>query len=291
MRTHLGSLLAVFGILIATGRLAAADDADIIKRQKDAVLANWKTVAGEDTPADDETAHTLILGPGTMSLKQLRDAGAAFEARYAQAAKALQMKPNEKLWPGKIAIYLIGDRRQFNTFMRAVAKKRPSVDDSGVFSARGDLPFVAASPPQSKYDPNLEAQAGEQLAGAMLIRRSGEYVPDWIVAGFGRATAWHAAPGAYFSERAQVKRLIRGHNAEDVWTEGKLNVEESPLLRASLVDFLSYGPGAPSFPKFLDGFKPGPNGQARTVVEAFKSIKYDPALLNKAWVNHVAKGR
>jgi hypothetical protein len=289
MRGYTGRLLAVMGILLGGAAGRAADDAEAVQRQKDTARAIWKQLESDDALVLEETPHLLIFGSGALTPKQLRDLGGLLEARYRLARQALKVEPKETLWPGKLTVYLIGDRRGFNSFMRTVAKQRPNPDESSVLSVRGDQPFVAGCTPQTKGEPSLEAQVGEQVAAAVLVRRGGEGLPEWLIAGFGRATAWKAAPSATYSERMQVKKLIPGRTAVDVW-DGKLDAREATLLRASLVDFLAYGPGAASFPKLVEAFKPEANGQPKTTAAALKAAKLDPADLNRKWLGFVLYG-
>jgi hypothetical protein len=289
MRGRTGRILAVLALSLS-GTGVRGDDAEALARQRDAALAAWKQLHEDEAPASEETAHLLILAPGRMTPKQLRDLGQALEARYGLARKALKLDPKETLWPGKLTVYLLGDRRAYNSFLRTIAKQRPSADESGVFSVRGDPAFVAVGPPQAKNEPSMEAQAGEQLASAVLVKKGGEGLPGWVIAGFGRATAWQAAPALHYGERTHVKKLVRGHTAPDIWDD-KLSAVEAPLLRASLVDFLAYGPGAASFPKFVDAFKPDAGGRAKTMAQALKAVGYDPDRLNNAWLTWLARGR
>jgi hypothetical protein len=291
MRWHAVRLLVLAVVIVRLDAVAVADDADVLKKQKEVALANWKSLYEDDVqPATEETAHLLIYGPASMTQKQLKDVGTGLEARYKLARGCLKVGPKENLWPGKLTVYLVAERRLFSTFMRTIAKQRPSADDSGVFSLAGAQPFVGACPPQTKYDPSLENQAGEQLAAAVLSQRGGGALPDWLRAGFGRATSWRAAPNAHFNDRNAVKRLASGRSVNDVW-DGKLNAEEAPLLRASLVEFLAYGPGAETFPKFVEAFKPAPNSQPKTVADALKAVRYEPDRLNNRWHSWVATGR
>jgi hypothetical protein len=283
-------MLLVAGLLLGGAKLAPADDTAVVPRQKEVALATWKQLHGDVTPEIEETTHMLICGPASMTPRQLKELGAALETHYKLARHCLKVDPKDHLWPGKMTVYLIAERRLFSTFMRTIAKQRPSADDSGVFSLRGPQPYLGACPPQTKYDPSLENQAGEQLAMAILAQRGGEALPDWLVAGFGRATSWRAAPSTHYHERQAVKRLVKGRSLNDIW-DGKLNAEEASLLRASLVEFLAYGPGAEAFPKFIDALKPIQNGQGKSVAEALKVIRYDPDRLNKRWLTWVATGR
>jgi hypothetical protein len=277
-------------MLVGAGSLRAAEDSDILKQQRETARANWKMLFDNDTLAEEETTHFLLLGSQALKPRQLKEVGASLEKQLALVRPVLKIGPKEELWPGKLTVYLLEERSIFNTFMRTIARKRPSPDDSGVFSLNAP-PYIAASPPQQKYHPGLEGQAGEQLAAALLAKKCRDTLPDWLVAGFGRAILWRSAPGTYFQERTQVKKLVRSYTADDVWS-GKPNAEDAALLRASLVEFLAFGPGANYFSKILDGFKPGENGQPKTTLDALKSIRADfPDTIGSTWPAWVAKGR
>jgi hypothetical protein len=276
------------GITLAAGPVGAAEP-EVVQKQKEAAAAHWKQMFGDEAPATEETARFLIYAPSSTSARQLEDLGAALEKQAAAARGALKIGAKDGLWPGKLTVYLMADRRSFASFMRTVAKKRPT-DEAGIFGL-DDMPFVAASPPQQKYQPSLEGQAAEQVAAAMLAKKAGAAVPEWVVAGFGRATSWRANPGAHYQDRVQVRRLIRGHTAYDVWSD-KITAAEAPYLRASLVEYLAYGPGAPQFPKFLEGFKPGDNQRMPTTMDALKAVRADYAeAVNRAWPAWAARSR
>jgi hypothetical protein len=293
MRGHRWQLVGTAAVMLAAAAGLSADDKeDVARKQKDAAIANWKQLYNGDAPTYEETGHLLIVGPTSMTPRQFRELGASLERQFSTARSALGVKPSEELWTGKLTVYLITERSIFNTFMRTIAKKKPTVDDSGVFFLRGEQPLVAASPPQTRRDPSLEAQAGEQLAAAILSKRGGDGLPEWLVAGFSRATAWRANPSAYSGERQQVKRLLaRGYKADDVWG-GKLTADEAPVLRASLADFLAYGPGAKYFTKLLEGFKPDQTQRPKTTLEALKSVRNDYAeVVSTTWPGWALKGR
>jgi hypothetical protein len=284
-------MLVLAAALVGTRGRAGADDTEVVARQKETAGANWKMIHEDDVqPVLEETAHFLIYGSASLTPRQFKEAATGLEARYKLARSCLKLSPKESLWPGKLTVYLIAEPRVFSTFMRTVAKRRPSTDDSGVFSLRGPQSFVAACPPQTRYDSSLENQAGEQMTAAILSQRGGGAMPNWLTTGFARATSWRTNPSASFNDRNTVKRLVKFHSSNDIW-EGKLNAEEAPLLRASLAEFLAYGPGAESFPKLIEAFKPAQNGEPKPLADAFKAVRYEPERLNQRWHTWVATGR
>jgi len=284
MSTHLGRLIAAAIAFCVLAGVRGDEAADTLKKQKAAAKAHWKRLAGDEDVIHTETAHFLLYGPVPFTERQLTALGTALEAQYALARKALQIEPSDALWPGKMAVYLFDDHRQFHSFMLAVAKKRPDPDDVGFFSLRGDEPFLGAGPGKTRYDPTPQQQAGEQLAGAVLTKKGGKEIPDWIVSGFGRATVWRTAPGAKSTteQRALARRLVRsGGTAMHVWG-GNLKADQAAILQGSLVEYLAYGPGKGSFASLLEGYK-SQTRQKKTTADALKAARIDPEMLNRQW--------
>ena len=291
MNRHLVKMTAGAVVLLAGLAAVRADEAaETVTKQKELATAHWKRLLGDEPVAQHETAHFLLYGPVPFTPKQLKDLGTALEAGQTQARKALELDRNEELWSGKLAVYLFDDSRQLHSFMRAVAKKRPDPDDLGFFALRGNEPFVAAGPGKDRYDPTPQQQAGEQLAAAMLTRKAGKDVPDWVLSGFGRATVWRAAPAARATreQRALARRLVlAGRTAMEVWG-GSLKAAEAGVLQGSLVDYLAYGPGKRSFAPLLEGYK-SVTAQKKTTADALRAAHLDPDRLNLVWRASVAR--
>jgi hypothetical protein len=280
-------LLAVLGSAsLMSVALQAQEEAEKLAAQKKAARDNWALLeAGE--AASQETEHLFILAPKSME-RRLKEVGGNLEKSYGMAAKAVLTKPKEELWAGKLTVYLIPEREQFTTFARRVEKRRLEEDESGSHSVDGDLPHAAAGPARVKGDPSLEHQAAAQIAAAILQQKAGAKVPlpEWLVLGFGRATVWRVAPTdkTVIGDRRLVKSFIVGkkRTAADVWN-GTLESEEAGVLRASLAEFLAYGPGAAKFPALLSGFKPAENQESRTIAQALESAKLDPKAIEARW--------
>jgi hypothetical protein len=287
MRRQILWCLAVLWIGLAS-LVLADDDTGAAKAQKAAAYANWKRIFGnEAVPTSEETTHLLLFASAGMTEKQVKDLGTALETQYGTAFKALKLESKDALWNGKLSVYLLDERRQFNSFMRLVAKQRPESDETGTFVLRNDAPFIAAGPPQGKTEASMIMQVGEQLGAAMLSKVAGESLPDWVAAGFGRATVWRAAPyiRPVKDDRSQVRRLVTAgrRTAADVWG-GTLKADEAIVLRASLLDYLAYGPGSRSFAKFIEGYLPDEGvNREKTTAEALKFARISPEGLDAGW--------
>lgn len=282
MRTCTPWLLA-----LALGLPAAAADAPEtaakVAAQKKKAEADWQAL--EAGPAATlETKHLLIYAPKALE-KRLKAAGPLLEKHYELAASALGIDPKEGPWPGKLAVYLFPEREPFGAFVRRVEKQRLLPGQTTAYSAEGDEPHAAAMP-SPKAGPPLEGQAGSAVAQALLARKAGKDtpLPAWLVAGFGRATYYRAAPAdkVVQAERRQARALSRTRGPADVWG-GRLDAAEAEVLGGSLADFLAYGPGSPKFPAFVAGFKPEDNMQAKTAAQALDAAGLAPERVTASW--------
>jgi hypothetical protein len=293
MRYCTAALIGV-GVVLAGFPVRAQDAAHKLAAQRKAAGDNWGMLeAGE--AASHETEHLLLMAPKTME-RRLKEIGASLEKSYALAVKAVQLKPKEELWQGKLTVYLLPERQQFTTFVRRIETRRLNEDESCTYAVASDVPHVSASGPRAKSDLSLEFQAAVQVAAALMQKKAGAQVPlpAWLVAGFGRATVWRAAPTdkTVVSDRRLSRAGVVGkkRTPSDVWGESTLEGEEASVVRASLAEFLAYGPGASKFTALLDGFKPGENMDSRTIEQALESAKIDAKAIEARWGPWVAAG-
>ncbi len=276
-------------IAIAVGSVQGLELAGKVADQKARALENWKKLFEDAAPAHLETEHLLLYGK--VPDRTLKDVGELLEKQFVVGRDALKLD-RDALWPGKLAVYFLPERRKFASFVRSVEKRRPESDERGSFDIRSDFPHLAASPPREEGDPGLDAQAGEQLAAALLTKKAGPTVPEWVVAGFGRASQLRAGPPAAL--RAEKQRAYRfaakGRSAMDVWSN-KVKGAEAAVLRGSLVDFLAFGPGKKNFIAFLEAFKPEEGVMTKTTAEALKAARMDAGVVSKKWKAWLRSGK
>lgn len=281
--------LTVLGVEAAQG----PENADMVAEQKKAARDNWALLEAGDA-ASHETEHLLIFAPKTFD-KRLSAIGTTLEKSFGLAVKALQIKPKDDLWAGKLTVYLLNDREQFTAYVRRIDKRRLAEDEMGSHFVDGEIPRAAGSPARTKVDLSLENQAAAQIAAALLQKKAGAKVllPEWLLVGFGRATVWRAAPSdkAVGADRKLAQALVtaKKRTAQDVWG-GTLEAEESGVLRASLAEFLAYGPGASKFPALVAGFKPGENQESRTIEQAMTSAGVDAKQVEARWAPWLLRG-
>ncbi len=294
MRSFRGLMLALAVGLAGTAMAAdPASSADELKKRAE---ANWDTV-GAGKPVLYETKHFLVCAPEAMA-KRLKDVGELLEKHHDKAKEALQFERKEEnkgeVLPGKVTVYLFPEREQFTAFVRRIEGRRLLPEETGSYAAADAKLHVAASPPRSKQGWSVESQACEQAASLMLARRAGvrTILPEWLVAGFGRATYYRVAPRdrAVLSDRGQAAALSRKHSAADIW-DGKVSADEADALQGSLVDFLAYGPASRAFPKFVAGFAPEERIEKKTAAQAFDTAGLKPDRIAASWKKWVPTAR
>jgi hypothetical protein len=282
MRKLTGTCLALALMVSATAR-ADDDAAAKAAAQKKKAEANWEAV--EAGPAAFlETAHLLIFVPKAQE-KRLKELGTLLEKDYEVARKALVFK--DEPWPGKLAVYVFAEREPFTAFVRRVEKRRVEADDVSGFEATDDELHVVVGPARTRYDAPTEVRAGEGVAAVLLTRKAVKdtVLPDWLVAGFGRATHYRAAgPRDKFvqAERQRAALLSKKKNVGAIWGEG-LEAAEAGPLRGSLVDFLAYGPGASKFAELVGGFQPEQNMPRKTTAQALQKANVQTDRIEAGW--------
>jgi hypothetical protein len=291
MRALTGALLA--GLLALTAPAGAADETtDRIAAQQKAASAAWEAVEAGPL-ASAETKHLLLYTPLAMS-KRLKEVGTLLERYHDLAARTLGFDAKEEIYPGKVAVFLLPERSLLPAFVRRVEKRRPASGETGTFSASDERLHVAAAPPEGKKGPSVEMRAGEMLAALLLTRKAGRAtpLPDWLVAGFGRATSYRAAPRerGVLEDRKRARLLAARRKASDVWAT-ELDPAEAGPLQGSVADFLAYSPYGRRFARFVAGFRPEEGMMSRTTAQAIESAGWRTDTIERYWRSWVASPR
>lgn len=282
--------------LLAAVLLAAAGRADDVSdKQKKTAEANL-TKAEVLTAAVVET-DSLILASAAAEARA-KVVAASLQKTFAFAKKGLKFDDKDEPWTGKLTVYHFLERREYATFMRAVAGTRP--DDPTHLSVRGDAPFVASGVELGGKATDADVAAGlaPLLGAALLTARAGPAakVPEWVRAGYGRAAALRAegASGKRFQAyKAAARPVVLGGGtkppakASDAWTADGPDAE---LIATSLMDYLAFGPKSADFPKFLGALRPDENGNVPPVTDALEEYGGKMAAVEADWKRWVKAG-
>jgi len=271
--------------LLALAALAAPLPAQTPEvQQQTSARLNWKRAFEKDPPEPAETKHLLIFG--TVPGKTLKEVGEALEAHFELAHKALEMDDKRDMWKGKLTVFLIPEKADYDKFIRRVERRYPEEGEHGSAVVRSDEPHVVAGPPRAADGPPADAHAGEQVAIALMIKKVNADLPFWVRSGFGRATAMQAATP---EKRAQEYRKALGYiqvkkrTAADAWG-GRLETAEAPVVRGTVLAYLAYSGRTAKFVPFLMAFRPTEERPEPTTADALKSVEVAPDRLHNLWL-------
>lgn len=253
-----------------------------VATQHEKALVNWKRLYTADTPKHFESPHFLLYG--TLPGKDLKDVAPGLEKQYELALKTLEME-SEETWPGKMAVYFFSERRPFNSFVRVVEKRKIEEDEAGSFDIEGEEPHAIVGPSENKADVNVVGQAGVQVAGALLTKKTrGARVPSWIISSFGRATIFRAGSVKELSaehRRAQALALKK-KTLKSAFSSG-VTGEEATILQTSAIEYLVYSGKSSKFFPIMQGFKPTEQMEEPTLDAALMSANLSVDRLDQVW--------
>ena len=281
-------------LICLPGSIIAADIAekDVVPQRKAAAESMKVAVSGDATSI--ETKHLLIYS--TVSKDKLDPIAEIAEKTFDYAYETLKFEDKDVLWPGKLTIYYLPDRKDYVAFSRLIDQNKPDKSEYSSTKLRGNEPYVLLTdnPQLEDKDINPSLEVGMRVAAALLDRKSGANagafsLPAWFRDGFGRLMAIRGQKNVRYWNlyKATVKKnftraKLGTFTADKVWEGGV--VPERHLLEASLVEFLAYGPVKDKFLKFLAGMKPTNENQTDAdLANAWMVIEVDPKNVDIAW--------
>lgn len=238
-----------------------------------------------------ETQHLVVATPlPEAKAKALAD---GLEKVYAQAAKSLKLTPEET--KTQVTVYVFVEVDHFRQFQRSVLKERPDDDEYATADMKRDDAFVAVSARRGEKDPKFDTLAGGELSKALLTRKAGSAkLPGWMTDGFAKAVAWRLSPAP--AERATVSRMApalrKGAKGvatvvDKAWSG---TAKEKEVVAASLMDYLTSGPGAEKFGGVLSSLIPTDATAMPSFLDALKAADLTVEDLDRQWREWVSKG-
>lgn len=262
--------IVVSAIMLLSCGLRADEKAETIAKQKAAAESLWKKMEFEKTPALVESSHFLLFS--RLPEARTKTLSSQLERNYATAIRGLKFDKDEKPWSGKLAIFVLGDNSDFVNFMRRAQKRSPREGEVVFVSIAGDEPLMVIGEPESTITP--ENQAVYELSISLLKRKMGAGdPPDWVAAGFARATAYRT--GNPNAKTRGFKTPIAPFSA--LWSD-QASAELRYATGAYIVDYVAYGPGNSMLTNFLSAIRPGENGEAPGAEQILKTTGGDAAL-------------
>jgi hypothetical protein len=268
--------LLILALAFAPAIARADEKDDALAKQKETAAANWKRLDFKDAAPPVETANLIVYAH--LPEAKAKPLAAGFEKFYTAALKPLKYGGMEMPWPGKLAVYVLPERDQFVEFMRKIAKKSPGEDETGFSAIAGDMAYVVVGAP--RVGGSEVEERGKTEIGAVLLRKKmgGADPPDWLIAGFAKATTSRIArPTAKAATAPPVP-------FKALWEE-QVDAKSKQKIATYLVDYLAYGPASDVFPDFINALKSDETTKS-TWKDAYDAVKMDETTLEayaRAW--------
>lgn len=287
MRFRIPSALAMIAGLAL--QVVGQDDAAVGK-QKAAVTANLSK-AGLKKVAVAESKNLQVISSLTESRAKAIAQSAQKIFEFSQKA----LKLDDMLWPGKLTLVVLGDPREFTSYVRVVTQSRPDPKDWFTVNVRGDVPTAAVlvEAGEKTKDAEIAAPVSTIVAAALLNKKAGTSpttgtLPEWVQLGFGKLMVAKTAGGAALTDyRTKSKALAFGTKSKpspvrlaSVWSE---KTKDSDLVAASVVEYMLYGVEGDKFFAFATAFKPGETMLAPTVESAFEAVEWKMDAFEVGW--------
>jgi hypothetical protein len=235
----------------------------------------------------------LIVATGLPEAKAKALAD-SLQKTFALVVTTLKFEDTETKTP--VIVYTFADLDQFRQFQRSVLKVRPDDDELAVFDVKKDEPFIAVSARRGDRNPNFEVIAGNEICRALLAKKGGNAkLTEWMKDGFARAVQMRATPASAGTDRTAVLRLAPrlGKGSKGPWVVDKAwsgTGKDKDLIAASLMDFLTFGPGAEKLGNIMNGLILTDNGGTPTFADALKGADWMLEALDREWRDWIAKG-
>ena len=296
-------ILAVFLALIlpgfAWGQIKVDQPAEV-KAQRDAATEKMAKAGLKKTTVVETTD---LIVHSTWPEAKAKSLAAGVQKVYESTHKSLKFEKADTLWPGKLTVFFIPERKEFNAFIRLVEQRKPDSSDTSSVQVRGKEPYilVGVETDSKLTDADMTTEVGEAVAEALLNIKAGVTagavaLPGWITTGFGKLMTHRVDGNAtkLAAHKAKVRTLYsKGKaaplQAADAWAETK--TKETDTVAMSVVEFLLFGPDPTKFTKVLSGFKPNDERPKPTLVQALEVADYTPDTLDAAWKAWLAKGK
>ena len=285
--------LAISGSAFAQDK---PDKSAEVKPQKDAATEKL-TTSGLLKPTLIESADLLVYTSWPDA--KAKSLAAGVQRVFELARKSLKFEPTDSPWAGKLTVFFLPERKDFNTFVRLVEQRKPDPGDTTSVQVRSKEPYILVGlDADSKFtEAETAGEVGAAVSEALLNVKAGVTagavaLPTWVTTGFGKLMALRVEGNAakFAAYRQKAKGLIakgKAWKAADAWGEAKS--KETDIVAISVIEFLMSGPDPMKFTKVLSGFKPSDERPNPTLEQALEVADYNPDTLDTAWKAWLAK--
>jgi hypothetical protein len=278
-------------ILLAVANSQAQDKPATSDKQKDFAVEAMKKAEVKDARVIETANLVVATHLPEAKAKSLAD---TVEKLYVLANKALKVDLADA--KAKTLVFTFPEVDQYRQFKRSVIKERANEDEFPSYDVKRDDGYVAVAARRGEKNANFEAIAGTEVCRAVLARKAGNArLAEWMKDGFARAVTWRLDPKNAATDRSTVQRLAprlakgaKGMLVVDkAWTG---TGRDKDVIAASLMDFLTFGPGSEKLGSLLSSMIPSTAIDNPTFVEALKGTDWLVEDLDRAWRDWITKG-
>lgn len=289
--------LLTLALFIGLASRGVAQD-DKASEQKKTAMENLNKAGLKKVSFGETTGLILFSSLPETKTKTMADAA---EKVLKFAKTALKVEDKDTLWPGKLSVVVLGDQREFASYVRAVTQQRPDGKDWFRINVRGDQPTAAVVIEgfEKLKDSELTSTVSAVVAAAVLNSRAGTSsttgnLPEWMQTGFGKTMVARSTGGTALTEfRTKSKSVVVGTKSkaspvklDDLWS---VKSKEVDIAAQSFVEYMVYGMDADKFLSFAKAFKLTEQGMQPMIEGALMAVEWKLEEVNLGWRVWVSK--
>lgn len=267
------------------------------KESAAAVAREYAQMAGLTAVTIGQAEHVAVGLPETAK-RSLASVIQAVDRYHAAALKGVGAK-TDGFWAKRPVLIVFTDKAHFASFVRRVEKRSFEPGEKASVTVGDEQPAIGVlwdnpRPVPPGHAP-LEAQVGERVAAAVLLRAAGAKnpVPTWLPEAFGTATTFQMTGQPFRTYQAEVRRnaqLFGRTQKENPW-DATLSGPKAQAAQASFAYWLAYGPKAGKMATLAKQFVPEENQERVELPQAMKKAQLDGGDLASLWQGWLAGWR
>ncbi|MEX0704048.1 MAG: c-type cytochrome domain-containing protein [Planctomycetales bacterium] len=256
---------------IKTAELAKLSDDEFVQHRKTRTDQLWDRVLPKDRASWAESNDFLVYG--NVTTERLTEVSGWAEEHAGELRKLFNSKA-ERLWKGKLAIFVFKDRFGFEEFHTVIQDRRIPQDLAGSSTVTPDFEdaYVVlqdVGDDDTGVAPGLRISLVEHVTGAYL-KRTGGNLPDWLVSGVGLSLVGRKdAKNIYLAQlRGNAPDMVHAlADPELVFASGTFAPGAVPAVGLTLVEFLQKAGSDQKFDQFVKRLQ-----QGDSVAAAMKTV-------------------
>ena len=256
---------------VARDKLAKMSPEELAKYREERTGQQWSEAFADEMPKTATTTDLLLYG--NVSAEQIETLAAQAEEHLAKLREMFAIEdPETPLWKGRLAVFILKSRSDFEEFAEKVTQRRVFDDNHSVSrldTTLEDAYLVLYLPPEAGADdeasPPLSFMLASELTALHLLQQPKAF-PQWFTLGFGTALAARSAknddPWVLSQYAASIEPLKAITRPADIFKDGVFfSDEEARPVSQTLVQFLiEKGGGELKLRNFIEAFQKSGSG-------------------------------